>query len=154
MVVKITQVSNACKRLREQWLVHGKCLTKLMIIIDIIILKIIQINRLYLTRIFNAFGNTMLFFKLSCKGFPGYPVVRNPHFHCRGQRFDPWLILHIRSCISCGWKQTNKQNYHVKIYCFSWSLSNYCRVKKNLDIPMNQIFMVKTTKRIEVTKYE
>ena len=54
MVVKITQVSNACKRLREQWLVHGKCLTKLMIIIDIIILKIIQISRLYLTRIFNA----------------------------------------------------------------------------------------------------
>ena len=71
MVVKITQVSNACKRLREQWLVHGKCLTKLMIIIDIIILKIIQISRLYLTRIFNAFGNTMLFFKLSCRGFPG-----------------------------------------------------------------------------------
>ena len=28
MVVKITQVSKACKRLREQWLVHRKCLIK------------------------------------------------------------------------------------------------------------------------------
>ena len=22
---------------------------------------------------------------------PGSPVVRTPHFHCRGYRFDPWL---------------------------------------------------------------
>ena len=22
---------------------------------------------------------------------PGGPVVRTPHFHCRGPRFDPWL---------------------------------------------------------------
>ena len=23
--------------------------------------------------------------------FPGGPMVRNPHFHCQGCRFDPWL---------------------------------------------------------------
>ena len=22
--------------------------------------------------------------------FPGSPVVKNPPFHCRGHRFDPW----------------------------------------------------------------
>ena len=22
--------------------------------------------------------------------FPGGPVVKTPHFHCRGCRFDPW----------------------------------------------------------------
>ena len=65
------------------------------------------------------------------------------------------LVGELRSCISCGQKQTNKQNYHVKIYSFSWSLSNSLGIKKNVDIPINQIFMVKTkTKRIEVTKYE
>ena len=24
------------------------------------------------------------------RDFPGGPVVRTPHFHCRGHRFDPW----------------------------------------------------------------
>ena len=22
--------------------------------------------------------------------FPGGPVIRTPHFHCRGHRFNPW----------------------------------------------------------------
>ena len=25
------------------------------------------------------------------KDFPGGPVVKTPHFQCRGQVFDPWL---------------------------------------------------------------
>ena len=84
-----------------------------------------------------------------------------------------WLEIHTSTaggrCSIPGWgtkilhmmwpktnKQTNKQNYHVKIYSFSWSLSNSLGIKKNLDIPINQIFMekTKTTKRIEVTKYK
>ena len=24
------------------------------------------------------------------KGIPGGPVVKTPHFHCRGRGFDPW----------------------------------------------------------------
>lgn len=60
----------------------------------------------------------------------------------QGQRFNPWLgtkILHIM------WPKTNKQ---TKLSCkdifFSWSLSNSLGIKKNVDIPINQIFMVKT----------
>ena len=121
----------------------------------------------------------MLFFKLSCRGFHGDPVLRNPqrargagrwalggvqkkkrkkkkeiHTSTAGGRcsIPGWgtKILHIM------WPKINKQNCHVKIYSFSWSLSNSLGIKKNLDIPINQIFMVKTktTKRIEMTKYE
>ena len=25
------------------------------------------------------------------RDFPGGPVVKTPHFHCRGRGFDPWL---------------------------------------------------------------
>ena len=25
------------------------------------------------------------------RDFPAGPVVKNPRFHCRGHRFDPWL---------------------------------------------------------------
>ena len=28
--------------------------------------------------------------KYNKKHFPGGPVVKSPHFHCRGQRFNPW----------------------------------------------------------------
>ena len=28
--------------------------------------------------------------KTSFRDFPGGPVVRTPHFHCRGHRVDPW----------------------------------------------------------------
>ena len=26
-----------------------------------------------------------------CRDFPGGAVVKNPHFHYKGHRFDPWL---------------------------------------------------------------
>ena len=29
--------------------------------------------------------------KITTEGFPGNPVVKNPHSHCRRQRFHPWL---------------------------------------------------------------
>lgn len=25
------------------------------------------------------------------KDFPGRPVVKTPHFQCKGHKFDPWL---------------------------------------------------------------
>ena len=28
--------------------------------------------------------------QVSCRDFPGCPVVRTLGFHCRGCRFDPW----------------------------------------------------------------
>ena len=32
--------------------------------------------------------------------FPSSPLVKTPHFHCMGHRFDPWWEL--RSCMPCG----------------------------------------------------
>ena len=32
----------------------------------------------------------LLFTKGEMREFPGGPVVRTPHFHCRGHRFNPW----------------------------------------------------------------
>ena len=29
--------------------------------------------------------------KITTQGFPGSPVVKNPHLHCRRQRFHPWM---------------------------------------------------------------
>ena len=40
--------------------------------------------------------------KLIFRDFPGGPVVKTPHFHCEGHRFDDWLgIPHavLRSCM-------------------------------------------------------
>ena len=34
--------------------------------------------------------NKCLFLNAS-KDFPGNPVVKTPHFQCRGPRFSPWL---------------------------------------------------------------
>ena len=28
--------------------------------------------------------------KKKIKDFPGHPLVKTPHFQCRGYRFDPW----------------------------------------------------------------
>ena len=30
-------------------------------------------------------------FKIKEREFPGGPMVRTPHFHCRGHGFNPWL---------------------------------------------------------------
>ena len=29
-------------------------------------------------------------YKKCVRDSPGGPVVKTPHFHCRGHRFDPW----------------------------------------------------------------
>ena len=35
--------------------------------------------------------NTFIYSKWRTREFSGGPVVRTPHFHCRGHRLDPWL---------------------------------------------------------------
>ena len=40
--------------------------------------------------------------------FPGCPVAKNPLFHCRGHRFNPWLGNEDPICVAKS-KQTNKQ---------------------------------------------
>ena len=36
--------------------------------------------------------------KITTEGFPGNPVVKNPHSHCRRQRFHPWLGKEDPTC--------------------------------------------------------
>ena len=38
--------------------------------------------------------------------FPGGPVVKTLHFHCRGHGSDPW---ELRSCIMFDWLKKKKQ---------------------------------------------
>ena len=35
-------------------------------------------------------GDKNLKKKKKIKDFPGCPLVKTPHFHCRGYRFNPW----------------------------------------------------------------
>ena len=49
------------------------------------------------TRVCTDFGVTNEFYQVgefanteSLRDFPGGPVVKTAHFHCRGCRFDPW----------------------------------------------------------------
>lgn len=39
------------------------------------------------------------------RDFPGSPVVKNPHFHCRRQRFDPCSGNFDSACLGVWYKQ-------------------------------------------------
>ena len=39
--------------------------------------------------------------------FPGGPVVKTLHFHCRGHRFDPWSGNYDPTCW-VAWPKINK----------------------------------------------
>ena len=44
----------------------------------------------------------------SGQDFPGCPAAKNPLFHCRGHRFNPWLGNEDPICVAKS-NQTNKQ---------------------------------------------
>ena len=45
--------------------------------------------------------------------FPGDPVVRTPHFHCRGHGFHPWRETKIPHAAQCS--QKKKKSRGLKI---------------------------------------
>ena len=46
--------------------------------------------------------------------FPGGPVVKTPHFHCRAYGFDLSLIGELRSCMLCGKTKKNLKSTEKK----------------------------------------
>ena len=60
--------------------------------------------------------------------FPGGPVVKTLHFHCRGYEFDPGWRTKISQATQCGQKKKKKkerdsinslnQNIFFKLYVF------------------------------------
>ena len=55
--------------------------------------------------------------------FPGGPVVKIPHFHCRGHRFGsiPGQGIKIPHLISGGTAKKKKKDFHQESW--AWSLS-------------------------------
>ena len=43
--------------------------------------------------------------------FPGGPVVKTPHSHCRGHGFDPWSGK-LRSHMPCGSAKSKNRYIH------------------------------------------
>ena len=54
--------------------------------------KVIQLYiHIYINLFFFRFFSIIGYYKiLSIGDFPGGPVVKTPHFHYRGHRFNPW----------------------------------------------------------------
>ena len=46
--------------------------------------------------------------------FPGSPVVRTLHSHCRGPRFNPWLGTKVLQDVRHGQKKKEKKEKNLK----------------------------------------
>ena len=51
---------------------------------------------------------------MKVRNFPGGPVIKNPHCHCRRHRFNPWSG-ELRSCMPCGMAKINKMEVEFSI---------------------------------------
>jgi len=59
--------------------------------------------------------------KTGIQDFPGSPVVKTQHFHCKGYRLDPWLGNWNNTCHSVRPKTKQKTGTHFTIHtqsCF------------------------------------
>ena len=74
---------------------------------------------------FNIMGKKRLIFFGG--EFLGGPVVRSPHFHCRGHRVNPQLGSKILHAAQCSGKKKKNDVFKLEFYIHSKQINCKCR---------------------------
>ena len=76
--------------------------------------------------------------------FLGGPVVRSPHFHCRGHRVNPQLGSKILHAAQCSQKKKKKDVFKLELYTHSKQINYKCRMRKFSDIQVSKLYLQNT----------